>query len=133
MSINDVDRKKIIDYYFQDPNTKAVLEATDVNATRAEVGELLDAIYQHLVSVFTPTRMHKLTWDGKQWIAPCGCAYHPDDDNMSHGGAPHVHRCEVHLPDLFSKSHLQQLYIESKDDEDFVNEIKLLIDAERLA
>lgn len=41
-------------------------------------------------------RPHKLIWSGKEWVAPCGCAYHPDDDNGSHGGAPHVHRCEAH-------------------------------------
>lgn len=41
-------------------------------------------------------RPHKLTWNGTEWVAPCGCRYHPDDDNGSHGGAPHVHRCEKH-------------------------------------
>lgn len=43
-----------------------------------------------------PDRPHKLTWNGTDWVAPCGCRYHPDDDNGSHGGAPHVHRCEKH-------------------------------------
>lgn len=43
-----------------------------------------------------PTRPHKLTWNGTEWVAPCGCRYHPDDDSGSHGGAPHVHRCESH-------------------------------------
>lgn len=43
-----------------------------------------------------PDRPHKLTWNGAEWVAPCGCRYHPDDDNGSHGGAPHVHRCETH-------------------------------------
>lgn len=43
-----------------------------------------------------PERPHRLTWSGAEWVAPCGCRYHPDDDNGSHGGAPHVHRCEKH-------------------------------------
>lgn len=41
-------------------------------------------------------RPHNLTWSGTEWVAPCGCRYHPDDDNGSHGGAPHVHPCEKH-------------------------------------
>lgn len=44
----------------------------------------------------SPDRPHRLTWTGIEWVAPCGCRYHPDDDNGSHGGAPHVHRCEKH-------------------------------------
>lgn len=42
-------------------------------------------------------RAHHLAWNGTEWVdARCGCRYHPDDDNGSHGGAPHVHRCKAH-------------------------------------
>ena len=42
-------------------------------------------------------RQHHLAWNGTEWTDDrCGCRYHPDDDNGSHGGAPHVHRCERH-------------------------------------
>jgi hypothetical protein len=42
-------------------------------------------------------RPHHLAWNGTEWVdGRCGCRYHPDDDNGSHGGAPHVHRCEKH-------------------------------------
>lgn len=44
----------------------------------------------------TAQRPHKLEWSGREWKAPCGCAYHPDDDKGTHGGAPHVHRCQEH-------------------------------------
>lgn len=45
----------------------------------------------------TATRDHHLAWNGTEWVDDrCGCRYHPDDDNGSHGGAPHVHRCERH-------------------------------------
>jgi hypothetical protein len=38
-----------------------------------------------------------LVWSGTEWVDErCGCRYHPDDDNGSHGGAPHVHRCKAH-------------------------------------
>lgn len=38
-----------------------------------------------------------LVWNGVEWVDDrCGCRYHPDDQNMSHGGAPHVHQCEKH-------------------------------------
>lgn len=38
-----------------------------------------------------------LVWNGTEWTDDrCGCRYHPDDQNMSHGGAPHVHQCEAH-------------------------------------
>lgn len=44
-----------------------------------------------------PARPHKLTWNGTEWVDErCGCRYHPDDDNGSHGGAPHLHLCEQH-------------------------------------
>lgn len=43
------------------------------------------------------TRPHHLRWSGAEWVDDrCGCRYHPDDDNGSHGGAPHVHRCAHH-------------------------------------
>lgn len=42
-------------------------------------------------------RPHHLVWSGVEWADDrCGCRYHPDDDNGSHGGAPHVHRCSRH-------------------------------------
>lgn len=93
MNISDADRKKIIDYYFQYPGAKSVLEDEDIKATREEVEDFLETVYKHLVEVFTPMM---------------------SDSTLVH------------------KSHLQQLYIESKDDEDFANEVKLLIDAEKL-
>lgn len=43
-----------------------------------------------------PRPLH-LAWNGAEWVdGRCGCRYHPDDDRGSHGGAPHVHRCEQH-------------------------------------
>jgi hypothetical protein len=44
-----------------------------------------------------PGRPHHLVWSGVEWVDErCGCRYHPDDDNRSHGGAPHVHHCKEH-------------------------------------
>jgi len=44
-------------------------------------------------------RPHSLFWDGIGWADErCGCRYHPDDDNGTHGGAPHVHHCAAHTP-----------------------------------
>ncbi len=38
-----------------------------------------------------------LAWDGDEWADDrCGCHYHPDDDNDTHGGGPHVHPCAAH-------------------------------------
>jgi len=38
-----------------------------------------------------------LMWNGEEWIDErCGCRYHPDDPNMTHGGAPHMHPCKKH-------------------------------------
>lgn len=49
-----------------------------------------------LVQVLVPRGLH-LEWNGTEWVDDrCGCRYHPDDDAGSHGGAPHVHRCEKH-------------------------------------
>lgn len=52
----------------------------------------------HCGDVAAPkVRDHHLTWNGAEWVDNrCGCRYHPDDDGGSHGGAPHVHRCERH-------------------------------------
>lgn len=47
--MTDEDRLKIIDYYFEAPNTKAVLEDTDINVTREEVGAFLSQVYTLLV------------------------------------------------------------------------------------
>jgi len=45
-------------------------------------------------------RSHHLSWNGSEWVDErCGCRYHPDDDNGTHGGAPHVHLCERHGAD----------------------------------
>ncbi len=47
----------------------------------------------------TEHRPHHLVWrDGEWHDERCGCRYHPNDDNNSHGGAPHVHTdgCPVH-------------------------------------
>lgn len=42
-------------------------------------------------------RPHHLLWNGSEWTDErCGCRYHPDDDNGTHGGAPHVHPCAAH-------------------------------------
>lgn len=42
-------------------------------------------------------RPHHLKWNGDEWVDQrCGCRYHPDDNNGTHGGAPHVHRCKEH-------------------------------------
>lgn len=44
-----------------------------------------------------PARPNHLIWCDNEWVDDrCGCRYHPDDDNGTHGGAPHVHRCERH-------------------------------------
>lgn len=46
-----------------------------------------------------PRRAHHLGWNGTEWVDHrCGCRYHPDDDNNTHGGGPHVHPCEKHRP-----------------------------------
>lgn len=49
--------------------------------------------YAPVGQVFYP-RTLEVTWNAerKQWELPCGCAIHPDDDNNTHGGAPHFHR-----------------------------------------
>jgi NTP pyrophosphatase (non-canonical NTP hydrolase) len=61
----------------------------------AHAREHLKNIEAHETS--TPARSHHLAWTGVEWTDDrCGCRYHPDDDNGSHGGAPHVHRCEKH-------------------------------------
>lgn len=40
-----------------------------------------------------------LVWNGVEWVDDrCGCRYHPDDDNGTHGGGPHVHPCAAHRP-----------------------------------
>ena len=45
----------------------------------------------------TKPRELNLVWNGVEWADDrCGCRYHPDDQNMSHGGGPHVHQCERH-------------------------------------
>ncbi len=45
----------------------------------------------------TDARALHLVWNGVEWVDDrCGCRYHPDDPNMTHGGAPHVHPCERH-------------------------------------
>lgn len=42
-------------------------------------------------------RPNHLKWNGTEWVDDrCGCRYHPDDDNGTHGGAPHIHRCAEH-------------------------------------
>ena len=42
-------------------------------------------------------RLLHLTFDGTEWVDDrCGCRYHPDDDNSTHGGGPHVHQCDEH-------------------------------------
>jgi len=41
--------------------------------------------------------LHLAFQDG-QWVdTRCGCAYHPDDRNGTHGGGPHVHSCADHM------------------------------------
>jgi len=55
---------------------------------------------QETIAVFEDEAARRplhLSWNGTEWVDDrCGCRYHPDDDNGSHGGAPHVHRCERH-------------------------------------
>lgn len=46
-----------------------------------------------------PRRPNHLKWNGHEWVdCRCGCRYHPDDDNGTHGGGPHVHACDAHRP-----------------------------------
>lgn len=46
---------------------------------------------------FIQPRQHHLIWKNNQWVDQrCGCAYHPDDDNGTHGGGPHGHPCKAH-------------------------------------
>lgn len=53
-----------------------------------------------------PRALH-LDWNGVEWVDDrCGCRYHPDDENGSHGGAPHVHRCEQHKEEPAPDRHL---------------------------
>ena len=47
--------------------------------------------------------LHLVVRDG-QWVDDrCGCAYHPDDDNNTHRGGPHVHECAEHQEPQESK------------------------------
>ena len=40
--------------------------------------------------------LHLVVRNG-EWVDDrCGCAYHPDDDNNTHRGGPHVHECAEH-------------------------------------
>ncbi len=42
-------------------------------------------------------RPNHLIWMETEWVDErCGCAYHPDDDNGTHGGGPHRHGCPAH-------------------------------------
>ncbi len=51
-----------------------------------------------------PRPLH-LKWDGDEWKdVRCGCAYHPIDQNNTHGGGPHVHPCETHELTLYMVS-----------------------------
>lgn len=46
----------------------------------------------------TPPVANHLQWNGTEWVDDrCGCRYHPDDNNHTHGGAPHVHLCDKHI------------------------------------
>lgn len=56
-----------------------------------------DMMIQEGILLPRPARDHHLRWVETEWAdARCGCRYHPDDDNGTHGGAPHVHLCERH-------------------------------------
>jgi hypothetical protein len=82
----------------------ALLAEVEAAVTRALAGrpEPADGICQEFgiesrLDLAPQRRPHRLKWNGHEWVDyRCGCRYHPDDDNGSHGGAPHVHRCERH-------------------------------------
>lgn len=42
-------KRQIIEYYFEAPNTKAVLEDEDMDLTRCEIGEFLGEVFDLLV------------------------------------------------------------------------------------
>ncbi len=48
MSLTPEAQRKVIDYYFQHPNAKAVVEDEDIGATRREVEEFLGDVYRFL-------------------------------------------------------------------------------------
>lgn len=53
----------------------------------------------------TVERPLHLVWNGAEYVdARCGCRYHPDDDNHTHGGGPHVHPCEQHGSDIRARA-----------------------------
>ena len=69
----------------------------DYNRGGRETAARLAEEYAHRAGNMGSVRLNHLTWNGTEWVdSRCGCRYHPDDDNGSHGGAPHVHRCEQH-------------------------------------
>lgn len=49
MSLSDAARKTVIDYYYKNPNAKAVMEDEDVGHDRKEVENFLEGVYDHLV------------------------------------------------------------------------------------
>jgi len=70
---------------------------TERDAIRGRLNAAREALAQQPQAAPPPDRGHHLAWNGAEWADErCGCRYHPDDDNGSHGGAPHVHRCEKH-------------------------------------
>lgn len=77
-------------YFFCEMTTGA-----PVKVSKADIGD-----WKRTVPTDDPTqesrRLH-LAWNSVEYVDNrCGCRYHPDDDNGTHGGGPHVHPCKQH-------------------------------------
>ena len=94
---------------------RAMCQAQDV-ALGLVLPKVMNGTYWLRYGVFegdqvsAEARALHLVWDGTDWIDDrCGCRYHPDDPNGSHGGAPHVHRCERHTGDDRLRARIEEL------------------------
>lgn len=75
--------------------TRAVLLAQECERLKSEHGKR--------IAEMKSARPLVLDWKDGEWTFDCdghgnGCRLHPDDDNNTHGGAPHVHSegCPIH-------------------------------------
>lgn len=78
---------------------RALLRKAMVGLRTEDTPEEIYAVVSEALALTRTTtlaRDHRLAWNGTEWVAPCGCRYHPEDDNGTHGGAPHVHPCASH-------------------------------------
>ena len=93
------EKAALLAYPHVDTSTPAGRVRERANVDRRAI-HIAGARYEATIVAKEPddtVRALHLVWNGVEWIDDrCGCRYHPDDPNMSHGGAPHVHPCERH-------------------------------------